>query len=186
MKMQLNSADHETAIGELYNASAAHIYKAAVKAVGSAAEAEEIVSEVFVRIWKHPDYYLSKESCELATLLDLIVKRRAKDAKRRVKSRPVIAGSLDDPAFFSAHVYCITSAEDTAEDYQNKALLLDAIQKLPKNSRYALYGKYILGLTDAEIGEALGIKPVSVRVCLSRARQRAKAILEEEGIYEQV
>ena len=61
--------------------------------------------------------------------------------------------------------------------------LARALAKLPERERQALYMKYSAEWTDAEIAQALNVRPDSVRVILSRARQHARAILESEGTY---
>lgn len=45
--------------------------------------------------------------------------------------------------------------------------------KLDERSKYLLEGRYILGKTSAEMAEDLGIKPDSIRMALTRARQTA-------------
>lgn len=53
--------------------------------------------------------------------------------------------------------------------------------KLDERSKYLLEGRYILGKTSAEMAEDLGIKPDSIRMALTRARQTAyKYIVNEE------
>ena len=56
----------------------------------------------------------------------------------------------------------------------------DAIRALPARERDILMMKFFRELSDAEIAEALGIRPVSVRVHLSRARAHLAALLAGE------
>ena len=51
-------------------------------------------------------------------------------------------------------------------------------EKLPERDWFLLHAKYIIGCTDAEIGGILGCAKGSVRTMLTRARRRAKSILE--------
>ena len=49
---------------------------------------------------------------------------------------------------------------------------------LDSRSQYVLEARYILGKNDAEIAAALGLKPNSVRMVLTRARKKAYDLME--------
>lgn len=59
-------------------------------------------------------------------------------------------------------------------------LLSRGLEKLPQRDRDILMYRYILEMSDEEIAGLLNIKPGSVRMCLSRARKNAFAVLEAE------
>lgn len=61
------------------------------------------------------------------------------------------------------------------EDLRNMA---EIWPKLDSRSQYVLEARYILGKTDFEIADALGIKPNSVRMVLTRARKKAYDLME--------
>ncbi len=52
--------------------------------------------------------------------------------------------------------------------------------QLDAKSKYLLEGKYILGKSDETLAEELSIKPASVRMALTRARQCAYQLLTKE------
>lgn len=52
--------------------------------------------------------------------------------------------------------------------------------QLDDRSKMLLEGKYILGKSDEVLAEELSIKPASVRMALTRARQCAYQLLAEE------
>lgn len=52
--------------------------------------------------------------------------------------------------------------------------------QLDAKSKYLLEGKYILGKSDEVMTEELSIKPASVRMALTRARQCAYQLLTKE------
>ena len=54
-----------------------------------------------------------------------------------------------------------------------------AYQQLDPKSRQLLDMKYSLEKSDGEIAVELGIQPASVRMALTRARGRLKAIIKE-------
>ena len=76
--------------------------------------------------------------------------------------------------------------EEPLEDYylrkEEIEALSDAVLKLPERQKDLLYFKYILDLSDAEIAEAMSIRPGSVREYLTRARRAARKLMEKGGI----
>ncbi|MBR2639849.1 MAG: sigma-70 family RNA polymerase sigma factor, partial [Oscillospiraceae bacterium] len=60
------------------------------------------------------------------------------------------------------------------------AELRAALEKIPEKYKNILEFKYILGLSDFEIGERFGISESAVRSCLARARRKAYSVMKEE------
>lgn len=58
-------------------------------------------------------------------------------------------------------------------------ILIDAWYKLDERSRYFLESKYILEKSDAEIAANMNIKASSVRMNLTRARNKLKSLVEK-------
>lgn len=71
------------------------------------------------------------------------------------------------------------SVEETVLREENIGRLKEVWPQLDARSRYLLESKYILGLKSKEIAHVLGIKEDSVRVELSRARRRARDLLNK-------
>lgn len=49
-----------------------------------------------------------------------------------------------------------------------------------RGRRQLLENKYVLNMSDAEIASALGVKPSSVRMLLTRARSKARKAIEKK------
>ena len=58
---------------------------------------------------------------------------------------------------------------DHASAHADRQLLRDEINRLPKRQRTVVALRYYAGLSDAEIAEAMGCRPSSVRAFASRA-----------------
>lgn len=74
----------------------------------------------------------------------------------------------------------------TEEDLEELVFRRDSVEKLElvwpylnERSRYLLEGKYFVGLSTQDMGKVLGITADSVRVELSRARRKVRALLAE-------
>ena len=81
-------------------------------------------------------------------------------------------------------------SEPIAEHRQMEDLLIskeeidELVRRWPQldaKSKYLLEGKYILGKSDEVMAEELSIKPASVRMALTRARQCAYQLLTERA-----
>ena len=57
----------------------------------------------------------------------------------------------------------------------------EAIRALPPREKDLMLMKYFREMTEQEIADETGLKPVSVRVHLSRARKRLARLLKERG-----
>lgn len=63
-------------------------------------------------------------------------------------------------------------------------LPLDALAqvwpRLDENTRWLLEARYILDYSDGELARELGVKPDSVRMALTRARRKARRLMESQ------
>lgn len=80
----------------------------------------------------------------------------------------------DDGADFNSN-----PLEELILKKEQDSILLDAWYNLDERSRYFLESKYILDKTDAEIAASLNIKASSVRMNLTRSRNKLKALIEK-------
>lgn len=52
--------------------------------------------------------------------------------------------------------------------------------RLDENTRWLLEARYILDYSDGELARELGVKPDSVRMALTRARRKARRLMESQ------
>jgi RNA polymerase sigma factor (sigma-70 family) len=147
---------------EFFQAEHARLGRALYLITGSRHEAEDLAQEALVRIYEHwtrvsrmdsPTGYLFRTAMNLH-----------RSRLRRLQTAARKAFHLI-PA----------SATDAVEDRDE---LTRALDTLPLGQRQALVLIDWLGLTTEETGRILGLKPVSVRVRLSRAHASLRAQLE--------
>lgn len=65
---------------------------------------------------------------------------------------------------------------------EDHVILGDALASLPETDKELLIGRYVLERTDAELAKIFGCKPSSIRMMLTRARRRARALLKGKGV----
>ena len=122
-----------------------------------------------------------------ATLVKLI----DKIPELRNKEQPQLIGYISATARNTAYNFLRSQkkSEPIAEHRQMEDLLIskeeidELVRRWPQldaKSKYLLEGKYILGKSDETLAEELSIKPASVRMALTRARQCAYQLLTKE------
>lgn len=142
----------------LYEKYAPDVFRFALYLCGNRADAEDIVSETFVRVWT------SVETVRTETVKGLLftIARNLflKQLKHRAR-RTELPETLADPA----------PRTDTCLEQRDQAdAVFRAIEHLPPTDRAALVMRAIDGLAYGEIARVLGISEVSAKVKVHRAR----------------
>src|SRR5947209_1988839 len=85
----------EDSMRRLYRSYGPELYGFAVNALGDRGHAEELVQEVFTRVWRHADSY-DAERASFRTWLYGIARNAIIDLKRRQAVRPALAVHQED------------------------------------------------------------------------------------------
>ena len=141
--------------------------------------AEDMAQETFIRLIPKAARLKTMKEPVYVSYLITAVKRVSADHLRSSENK-----RFKDSLLFSEDDYTNLPSDlpDTAESaVQNLSAekMKDAIPKLPQKYRDVLLFKYLLGMSDREIGKMLGISPGSVRQYLTRARRMALEIYEK-------
>jgi RNA polymerase sigma-70 factor, ECF subfamily len=158
------------AFATLYERYYRLIVSVARRYVHDAAAAEDIAQDCFLSLWKHRRGYRS-ELGSPRTWLMAVTHNRAIDATRRAKTRPQIAGDLDDARSLAA-------ADDVAADVERRESsrrTRAAIDALPRPQREVLSLSAYGGLSHSEIARLTGspLGTVKGRSRLGMAKLRA-------------
>lgn len=135
--------------------------------------AEDAVQETYLSLLHHMDCIAAPICSKTRNFLITCVKRKAIDLLRKRNSRSEEA--LDEGCI-------IAGSGDALDAYLQKESgeeILAAVKSLPQTHRTILEYRYLHGLSERQIAELLGIPAKRVNVYVFRARQRLKAILEE-------
>jgi len=145
---------------QLYERYARDVYRFALYLSGNTAQAEDIASETFVRVWTVRD---TIRAASVKAYLFTIARNLHNDGRRRESRQVELPEGLLDPG---------PGPEVEARDRQALEAVLRALQAIPEVDRAALLMRAQDGLPYEEIAGALGLSLAAVRVKVHRARLR--------------
>ena len=160
------------------------VYSAALRVVRDAQIAEDMVQEIFLRIWRKPESYVAQRG-RFVTWLTSVTRNRAVDEVRsrgrrfrhetaspEEQERELPSSEEDDPAL-------------TAELSDQRRLILAALTQIPAEQREIIELAYFGGLTQQEIAERLSQPLGTVKTRIRLGMQKLRAALTPELKWEQ-
>lgn len=167
------SKHDQSALARFYDLTVSRIYSVALRIVRHVHLAEEVVSDVYMQVWRDAQRYDNARGRVLGWLL-IITRSRALDVLRR-----------QDEAFSHPEPYELVSepeseqksAHDLLEAAQVGSVLREAMQNLTPLQRQLLSLAFFRGLTHSEIVEQSGIPLGSVKTHIRRALAALKSQL---------
>ena len=164
--------------GELENLFRAHhdrVFRTAHRITGSAADAEDVLQTVFLRLIKgrgnydftdHPEAYLSRAAINAS--LDLM---RSRTRSRSVGFEEADAGAIESK---------VRNPEALHADRELQILIRQAVARLGETAGEMFVLRYYEGYDNQEIAKLLGTSQMVVGVVLHRARTKLR---KEIGHY---
>ena len=147
-----------SAFSALYAKYAPDVFRFALYLSGNRAEAEDIVSETFVRAWNAPGRI---EAATVKAYLFTIARNLFLQGLRNKSRHVAIDERLADPGA-NPHAQAQTRAEVQS--------VLAGLQELPETDRAALLMRALDAIPYEEIARALGISLAAAKVKVHRAR----------------
>ena len=127
---------------------------------------EEVVNDTFWVVWTKAGEF--RGASQLSTWIIGIAYRRALNALRRAKIRPVADHEFDEDS---------VSVESTENDETNQQWLALGLERLPVEQRMALELTYTLGHSCEEVAAILDCPVNTVKTRLFRARETLRQVL---------
>jgi len=167
--MRRVAADDEAAIAKLYDRFGPLVYRMAYQTMPDRAEAEDVVQEVFVRLWSTAGRFDPKRAA-LVTWVMLLARRLMVDRLRRMQAR-IRPGVLDDEVARPASSPVASAGVEQEERF---AALLAKIEELPDLQKTVVKRAYLGGQTLKQIGIELDVPIGTIKSALSRALVRLR------------
>jgi RNA polymerase sigma-70 factor (ECF subfamily) len=163
--------------GQAYDEHSRSVYTAAYRILGNPAQAQDVVQDVFLRVWRRPRTFDAGRG-ELGSYLRMMARSRALDLWREGQA----AGRASDR--LKVVVAQDVPREDDrpsvqAELREDRTIVRDAVRRLPDAQREAVVMAYWGGLTADEIARRievpLGTAKSRIRLGLEKLRADAGA-----------
>ena len=166
----------EEALAEAYRRHAGAVYGLANRVLRDRAAAEEIVQEVFLRLWNAPERF-DPERGSLRSFLLVQTHRRSvdvlrSDASRRRREEQDLKATAEQGYDVDREVWDLAVADSVKE----------ALATLPEGERQAIQLAYFGGLTYREVASRLGAPEGTVKSRIRAGLGRMRDKLVGSGI----
>jgi len=170
---QLHEGPGDDALRALYALHGEALYGFAVRRLGDRGLAEELVQDVFTRVWRHAGDF-DPERASFRTWLYQIARNAAIDVERRRMVRPSLSSesASEEP----------TEPDEPIERAVLRWQMEAALERLGPDHREVLRLAHFEGLTMREIGDRLGIPVGTVKSRTSYALRILRLALDEREV----
>jgi len=172
------AADDQEAVAELYDRFGGLVYRLAHQMMPTAADAEDAVQEIFVRLWRTSGRYDANRAA-VSTWVVLIARRYLVDRLRRRRSRVKANVALEEKWSTPADTEEPLAGIAQEERYE---ALMERIEQLPELQQAVVKRAYLGGQTLRQIGLELDRPLGTIKSTLSRALVRLRERAGEEPV----
>jgi RNA polymerase sigma-70 factor (ECF subfamily) len=161
------------ALEALYHRYSRPVFSLALKILGDREVVEEVVQEVFLRLWTRA-YGYDPQRGKLLSWLLTITHHRAIDELRRRRSQPEVDGlreqlsPADEPE---------TNPSASFAQVEERDAVRHALAQLPEAQRRPIEMAYYGGMTQVEIAVALGEPLGTIKTRMRLAMQKLRTLL---------
>lgn len=168
------AAGDEQALAELIDVMAPWLLGISERMLADPLEAEDVVQEVFVRLWRHDRSVLATEG-HLVPWLLRVTRTRSIDRLRRRSRHARLEPMLTDPGELSFPA--VEPNEAATPGWHVHRTVHEALAGLPAEQREVLVLAYFDGLTQSEVADRLAIPLGTVKTRSRRGLARLRETL---------
>lgn len=159
------------AFARLYERTSAKLYGICLRLLGSEAEAEDVLQDVYVTVWQKAERF-DRGRASPITWLAVLARNKGIDRLRRrsTKAEPIEAAAEvedDRPLPF-----------ELVEQRQEAARLSHCLEELDERPRAMIRAAFLDGATYPELAEREGVPLGTMKSWIRRAMQRLRGCLE--------
>ena len=169
------AAGDDHALAEVFDRLASAVYGAALGVLGEGTAAQDVVQDVFVELWSHPDHY-DPTAGKLCTYLIVLARHRAVDLVRSELRR--VARQERHHRLTPGQRQPSPCEEVTAAEAAG--VVRDAVHLLPSDQRRVVELAYFEGLTYREVALAAGIPEGTAKSRIRLALAKLETVLDRQ------
>ncbi|HEY2135009.1 MAG TPA: sigma-70 family RNA polymerase sigma factor [Xanthobacteraceae bacterium] len=168
------AAGDRQALQQLFVRHRSKVYRFVMRQLSDRMAAEDIVSEVFVALWRNADRFDGR--AQFSTWLLAIARNKARDARRRRVEQPF------EPAFAEAIPDPAPTPEDSWDAGKRQAVVRKCLARLSPAHREMLDLVYYHDKSIEEICTIIGVPAATVKTRMFYARTRLGEFLTTAGV----
>jgi RNA polymerase sigma-70 factor (ECF subfamily) len=165
---------HRPALERLYDRHAHLVFALALRVLRNQADAEEVVQEVFLQVWREAARYDPARGTPQAWLV-MLARTRAIDKLRAARR---LGQHRRETAFMEETV--VESPRSTDDQVADRQLVLGVLSGLSPAHRQVLELAYYEGLTQTEIAARTGLPLGTVKTRIRMGLEHLRAALHEK------
>jgi RNA polymerase sigma factor (sigma-70 family) len=170
------------AFAALYEKSSSHLFAVVLRICRDRAQAEDILQEVYVNVWRAASGFDAAQSQPL-TWLTSIARNRAIDSLRRAQTQPQFQSTITSADDEDSDVYDESAVDtpgplDLLSRASDARALANCMRDLTAPQRQSVALAFYDGLSHAEVAEKMGQPLGTVKSWVRRALLSLKSCLE--------
>lgn len=169
------AAGDDHALAEVFDRLAPVAYGTALRILGQGTAAQDVVQDVFVELWSHPDRY-DPDAGSLRLFLIVLARHRAVDVVRSEVRRTARQQRYQR---LTLRERDISPAEEVTAA-ESASMLRAAVSLLPDSQRRVIELAYFEGLTYREIARAVGIPEGTAKSRARLALAKLETVLDRQ------
>jgi RNA polymerase sigma-70 factor (ECF subfamily) len=163
------------AMARLYARHSVRVHRFVLRIIGNATIAEDVVSEVFLDVWRHAKGF--KEKSRVSTWLLGIARNKSLSIARQRSIEPLdeqLSAVIEDPG---------DDPETTVVKKDQGAVIRKSLLELPAAQREVIDLVYYHQKSVAEVAQIVGVPENTVKTRMFYARRRMGEILKAAGLH---
>jgi RNA polymerase sigma factor (sigma-70 family) len=161
----------QPALCDLYARTSAKLYGICLRLLADEGEAQDVLQEVYVSVWRRADQFDVSRGSPIAWLAT-IARNRALD---RLRARPLATEPIEAAAGIAADG---ASAFDLAAAGQERSRLSDCLDTLDQRPRDMICAAFLHGQTYPQLASAAEVPLPTMKSWIRRGLQQLRSCLE--------